>query len=172
MDFRTYVSEWDRLYSDAEQHGLLSIGDTGKCWLFWSRASLPERQLADLRLKVNGDLSRYRDMIRLQLKISKNELASSEQASGYRNTRGQYYDQHADDYYDGYEDQDGDYDDGYYDDQYDHDSEYYQWNGEYYDHDGYDDDHYDDNYDDEEQEYDDYFGKGKGKGKKGKGKDG
>ena len=37
-----------------------------------------DKQLADLRLKVNGDLGRFREMVFLQLKISKNEDASND----------------------------------------------------------------------------------------------
>eukprot|EP00959_Pyramimonas_sp_CCMP1952_P352246 7380418-Pyramimonas_sp.AAC.1 len=51
MDFSTYVVEWERLYSEAEKHGGLAIGDSGKAWLFFSRSGIAERQLADLRLK-------------------------------------------------------------------------------------------------------------------------
>ena len=66
---------------------------------------MPDRVLADLRLKVNGDLSRYRDTIRLQLKISKNEEASLSQQSRFRN--------HHNDQYHGY----GVYDEDYYDEE-------------------------------------------------------
>eukprot|EP00959_Pyramimonas_sp_CCMP1952_P051441 1074767-Pyramimonas_sp.AAC.1 len=84
MDFFTYVVEWERLYSEAEKHGGLTIGDTGKAWLFFSRSGIAECQLADLRLKVGGDLTRYREMIALQMKISKNESASYDQSHGYK----------------------------------------------------------------------------------------
>ena len=117
MDFVTYVVEWDRRFEEAEQHGGLQIGDTGKCWLFFSRSNLPERTLADLRLKVNGDLTRYREMIRLQLKISKNEQASHDQHQGYR----QYYDQDGGismDYSDHDDNWDYAYDEWYGDDDY------------------------------------------------------
>eukprot|EP00974_Lingulodinium_polyedra_P086169 8345336-Lingulodinium_polyedra.AAC.1 len=40
--------------------------------------------LSDLRLKVNGGLTRFNDMVRLMLKISKNEAASRDQQRGYR----------------------------------------------------------------------------------------
>ncbi|CAK0892103.1 unnamed protein product [Prorocentrum cordatum] len=85
----TYVVEWERLYSEAEKHGGLAIGDSGKAWLFFSRSGTPERQLADLRLKVGGDLTRDLGMIALQFQISKNESARYDQSRGYKqyNTR-------------------------------------------------------------------------------------
>eukprot|EP00959_Pyramimonas_sp_CCMP1952_P461176 9481165-Pyramimonas_sp.AAC.1 len=52
MDFSTCVVEWEKLYSEAEKHGGLAIGDSGKAWLFFSRSGIAERQLADLRLKA------------------------------------------------------------------------------------------------------------------------
>ena len=44
----------------------------------------PDRGLAEIRLKVDSNLSRWREMVHLQLKISKNEEAAHDQASGYR----------------------------------------------------------------------------------------
>ena len=181
MDFSTYVIEWDRLLAEAEQHGGLHLGDTGKCWIFWSRSNLPERVLSDLRLKVNGDLSRYRDMIRLQLKISKNEQASMDQHGGYKNYHGDSYNDYDMTYTDGdswwYDDADSSYYedwsyDDWYDDYYEHDDSLYQWYDDYdYDH-NYDNGsthHQDSNHDhnNDTSTYDDYYGKGK-KGGKGK----
>ena len=62
------------------------MSETGKCWLFWSRSNIHDKQISDLRLKVNGDLNRFRDMVRIQMRISKNEHASEEQAAGYKRT--------------------------------------------------------------------------------------
>ena len=161
MDFGTYVIEWDRLFNDAEAHSGLSINDQGKCWLFWSRANMPDRVLADLRLKVNGDLSRFRDMIRLQLKISKNESASHDQQEGFKNHYGgdNYWSEEGYDYHDDY----------YYDEDYHDDS----WDDYHYD-EANDDDWYSPDWQTGWQDYDDqshdtydelYGGKGKGKGK-------
>ena len=54
------------------KHGGLGLSEPAKCWLFWSRTNLPDRTIADLRLKVDGDLTRWRHMIGLQLKTTKN----------------------------------------------------------------------------------------------------
>ncbi len=179
MDFANYVVEWDRLFQEAEHHGGLVLGDTGKCWLFWSRSNLPERQLADLRLKVNGDLSRYRDMIRLQLKISKNEQAADEQHHGYKNIHYEDITSQEDPYDMSRED-----DDGWW---YTHDDYYGEdYYGDSWQYDNLDDWYQDDWYDHEEwypepspeptqpsqdatSESEDFYGK---KGKKGKGKGG
>ena len=69
LDFPSYVVEWDRLFEEAETYGGLQLNDVAKCCLVFARSGLSDRVFADLRLKVNGDLNRYRDIIRLQLKI-------------------------------------------------------------------------------------------------------
>ena len=89
-DFPSYVQEWERLYEDAVRFGGLNVNDIGKCWLFFSRSGLPDRQLQDLRLKVNGDMTRFSEMVRLQLKLSKNDEAAMDQGQGYRHSG--YYD--------------------------------------------------------------------------------
>ena len=72
MDFQEYVHEWESHFEEAEKHGGLGLSEPAKCWLFWSRTNLPDRTIADLRLKVDGDLTRWCHMIGLQLKITKN----------------------------------------------------------------------------------------------------
>ena len=83
-DFAAYLLEWDRLLDDARTYGGLQLNEVGQNWLFFSRSNLADKQLADLRLKVNGDLTRFREMVSLQLKISKSEDATADQARGYR----------------------------------------------------------------------------------------
>ena len=82
QDFISYLFEWEHLYEEAERHGGLQMGESAKAWLFWSRTTFADEVLSDLRLKVNGDLSRWREMVQLQLKVSKNELAANEQHTG------------------------------------------------------------------------------------------
>ena len=79
QDFISYLFVWDHLYEEAERYGGLQMGESAKAWLFWSRTTFADKVLADLRLKVNGDLNKWREMVRLQLKVSKNELAANEQ---------------------------------------------------------------------------------------------
>ena len=139
-DFLSYSIEWNRRFGEAEDKGGLTLSEPAKCWLFWTNAGVSEAVIADLRLKVNGDLNRWREMVSLQQRISKNESAARDQDRGYRKSIPSYY---GDDHH---EEDDYDYD-------YDHDT---YW-GEDYDYD-YDAEH--------ESTYQDHFG-GK-KGKKGK----
>ena len=64
LDFPSYVVEWDRLFEEAETYDGLQLNDVAKRWLFFARSGLSDKALADLRLKVNGDLNRYRGMIK------------------------------------------------------------------------------------------------------------
>ena len=84
MDLSTYLSEFERLFDDAQSLGGLDVNPVGKCWLFFTRSGVPNKVQADLRLKVNGDLTKFQEMVRLLIKISKNEQASQDQSVGYR----------------------------------------------------------------------------------------
>lgn len=83
--FSSFVTEWERYLGEAEIRAGLYLNEVAKCWLFFSRAGLTEKQMSDLKLKVDGDLSRFRDMIRLHLKVSKNEEAITDAGRGYPN---------------------------------------------------------------------------------------
>ena len=65
MDFQEYLHEWESHYDEAERYGGLQLSEPAKCWLFWSRTSFADRIITDLRFKVNGDLTRWRDMVSL-----------------------------------------------------------------------------------------------------------
>ena len=142
-DFNSYLLEWERLFDEACRFGGLQINDICKTFMFFSRSGLNDKQLADLRLKVNGDLTRFNDMVRLQNKITKNELASQDQQQGYRGYG--YQSNHHDDDHTDY------YDDGWHipdDDSWYWDDYYGDW---FYD-DGTD--YYDNNYEDDSWDYD------------------
>lgn len=170
------------MLSEAELRAGLYINDVGKSWLFFAKAGLTDKQMADLKLKVDGDLGRFRDMIMLQLKISKNEDAIADAHRGYANHYSPHGGGGCDEYYIG--DWSGEYDSeghygGYYENQ--DDSWYPDWNENswYDDWCGYgqwDDWSYEDYYGDDwwwydesgqNPEHEDFWG---GKGKKGKGK--
>ena len=160
MDFGTYVTEWNRLFDEAALHGNLQVGPTGKCWLFFSRSGISDKDFRDLRLKVDGDLTRYTEMVGLYLKICRNEEATLDQHHGYKQFQANDYD---------------DYDESGYYDEWGYWTYYDDWNWDYDEYDEYYDD-YDDDYqgdygyevDDEEPDTEEYYG---GKGKKGKRKD-
>jgi hypothetical protein len=139
-DFLSYSIEWNRRFGEAEDKGGLNVSEPAKAWLFWTNAGVSEQTIADLRLKVNGDLTRWREMVNLQQKITKNENAARDQDHGYRKSLPSYHnEEYTDDYDYDYDAYAGDYD-------------------------------YAEEYDWEQAEYEGYYGKGKqGKKGKGKG---
>ena len=178
-DFNSYLLEWERLFDEACRFGGLQINDICKTFMFFSRSGLNDKQLADLRLKVNGDLTRFNDMVRLQNKITKNELASQDQQQGYRGYgyQSNHHDDDHTDYYDGWEypDDDSWYWDDYYGDWfYDDGTDYYAttYEDDSWDYDG--DPNWEEEYDynnnaeptdENSEQYKGSKGKGKGKGK-------
>ena len=90
-DFQLYVVEFDRFYQDAEVNAVLEMNEVARCCFFWSKSNLSVKDLSDLRLKVDGDMSRWREMVRIWLKITKNEEAATDQSRGYR----QFHEQEA-----------------------------------------------------------------------------
>ena len=120
------------MFEEAERLGGLQMGESAKALLFCSRTAFADKVLAGLRLKVNGDPDRWREMVQLQLMVSNNELAATKQHSGYRNY---YEDQEAWPREQEY-DRDNYYEDvyGYYDEWYD---EVYDEDDDWCDEDGY-----------------------------------
>ena len=69
-DFQTYLVEFNRLFEEAERHGNLQMNNVSKNCLFFSRASLSGQRLTDLRRKVDGDLTRFEEMVALQSEVA------------------------------------------------------------------------------------------------------
>ena len=128
-DFLLYCLEWNRLFTEAETHGGLTLSEPAKAWLFWTCSGFSDDSIGELRLKVNGDLNRWREMVALQQRISKNESAAQDQHRGYKKSLPAY---HGDSW---------GCDDAYYDGYDGHDSAWYEGDGWHDDGDGssYDD---------------------------------
>ena len=170
-DFLSYCQEWERLKEEACQYGGLAMNEIGYAYFFWSQSNVDPKVIQELRLKFDGDLTKWKQMVALQQRLSKSEAAITDQSRGYRRfmTRTEEYHMAADD------------------DNYDMDYWYDEW-PDYYN----DDDESIWWYEDGDEEWwpDEtttaaadapsstaappseihYGGKGKGKGKKGKGK--
>ena len=91
LDFQQYMVEFERHFLESQTKAGLALNEVAKCWLFWSKSNLSDRSLADLRLKVDGDLTRWQEMARLWLKAQKNEDAASDQARGYKSYKADSY---------------------------------------------------------------------------------
>ncbi len=115
---------------------------------------MDDKDLGELRFKVNGDLSRFEEMVSIMLRMSKAELAISDQRSGFRMTGGAHWveDENFGWLY---------YEDGTYFDSYGYeigdDEAYYDFDDEY-DYDLDDEYDYDLDYDDDITAYYDDYG--------------
>ena len=62
LDFFEYEQRFNTRYEQAKKLAGLDVGQVGLAYLFWSKAGIDDRTLADLRLKVDGKLDRYGEM--------------------------------------------------------------------------------------------------------------
>ena len=162
------------------------MGKVGLAYLFWSKAGIDDRTLADLRLKVDGKLDRSDEMKSIYRRILKNEHAAAEQ-SGQGNRHPYplvgYEDYDYDDYPVIINEADGEYDDdygfGYWTDdgyflEYDYEYEaetYYDPEGDVYYEEGQDGEWYEMDCDHSAEDWSDTYKASKGKKGKGKGHD-
>ena len=56
LDFFEYEQRFNSRYERAKKLAGLDVGQVGLAYLFWSKAGIDDRTLADLRLKVDGRL--------------------------------------------------------------------------------------------------------------------
>ena len=75
-DFFDYGLKFDSRYQDAVTYAGLSMSDTAKGYLFWSKSGIDERTLSELRLKVNGDLKRWDEMRSVFHRMLKSDAAT------------------------------------------------------------------------------------------------
>ena len=169
-DFLEYDQQFNSRFEDARTYAGLGINDVGLAYLYWSQSGVDDDTVADLRLKVNGDMTRYREMISLHKRTMKSEDA----VRAHHRGKHSFPLLHS---MEEYEDESGNYGHFLTDNMfYEYDS---HWNcGTYYDVDGntYHEDYNGTWHDEEDEEYDeseDVHWQDKGKGKsKGKGKKG
>ena len=62
LDFFEYEQRFNSRYEQAKKFAGLDVGQVGLAYLFWSKAGIDDRTLADLRLKVDSKLDRYGEM--------------------------------------------------------------------------------------------------------------
>ena len=61
------------LLEEAAEKAGLDINNVAKTHLFLKHSGLPDRRVEDLRLKVNGDLNRFDDIVSLVQRFAKSE---------------------------------------------------------------------------------------------------
>ena len=79
-----YATEWRMNLEDAEQKASLEIGDVCKTYLFLKWSGLTQKQQDDIRLKLDGDLSKFEEMMALVQRLAKHQQAQSHPESFYQ----------------------------------------------------------------------------------------
>ena len=80
-DLMTYCTDFGMFYEEASSVAGLELNDVGKTYLFFKWSGLSQRRIDDLKLHVDGDMSRFNELKTLVLRIAK-----AEQASGTRHS--------------------------------------------------------------------------------------
>ena len=65
-----FSAEWELRFEEAKVKAGLDVNDVAKTYLWLKQSNLPPRHQDDLRLQVQGDLSRFHDIRALALRLS------------------------------------------------------------------------------------------------------
>ena len=71
LSLQEYLNEFTLRYDDAETKTNLQINEIGKTHLLLRHSELSSKIIDDIKLKMNGDLSRYTEMSQLLHRLSR-----------------------------------------------------------------------------------------------------
>ena len=72
-----YVTKWRMTYDEAHLNSGLEINDVGKSYLLLRTSGLSDRSKDDIRLKLDGDLSRFEELMQLLQRMAHEETDAS-----------------------------------------------------------------------------------------------
>ena len=141
MSLQEYSVEWDLRYDEAETRSNLQLNEVAKYYLFFKQSGLPSKFIEDVKLQIQGDLSRFSEARALALRLSQRSDATidgdhyyGEQSDGQEDWREEWleecYDAWSENYYG-----DEDYDQYWMDEEdvwYDYEEEPWLDNEEYW----------------------------------------
>ena len=70
MSLQEYSVEWDLRYDEAETRSNLQLNDVAKFYLFFKQSGLPSKFIEDVKLQIQGDLTRFTEARALALRLS------------------------------------------------------------------------------------------------------
>ena len=82
-DLTTFITDFEFAYDEASARAGLEINSSGRTALLFRKSSLTKRMIDDVLLKVDGDSSRYADIVAILRRIGKREQATSSSSSHY-----------------------------------------------------------------------------------------
>ena len=59
---QTFLTNWRLFYDEAEEYAGLNMNDVGKTYMLFRMIGLPDKLIDDIKLKVDGDLSRFSEI--------------------------------------------------------------------------------------------------------------
>ena len=76
LDLNRYITEYERLYDEASTKAGLNINDNGRTTLLLRGSNLHSKKIDELLLKIDGDMSKYKELTTIMKRIGKREQAS------------------------------------------------------------------------------------------------
>ena len=116
MSLPEYAAEFDNRMEEAADRAGLQVNDVGRFYLFFKNSGLPNRDIDNIKLQVNGDYTRYQDARALALRLSNNRSSQDDMFHGWTGyeEEGDWWDAYDD--WTGYGEEGQDDDWWYYDD--------------------------------------------------------
>lgn len=70
LSLQEYASDWELRYEEASTRAGLEINNVAKTFLFFRNSGLPNKFIEDVKLQIQGDMSRFQEARRLALRLS------------------------------------------------------------------------------------------------------
>ena len=70
LSLQEYAAEWELRYEEAQTRAGLDVNDVAKTFLFFQNSGLPNKFIEDVKLQIQGDMSRFQEARRLALRLS------------------------------------------------------------------------------------------------------
>ena len=90
-DLTTFLTDFEFSYDEASARAGLEINAHGRTALLFRKSNLSKGLIEDVLLKVDGDCSRYTDIVAILRRIGKRDQASSSSSSHYGTQHGVDY---------------------------------------------------------------------------------
>ena len=71
MTLLQYITQFKLKYEEAELKATLNLNEVGRTHLLLKRSGLPEKYIDDLKLKIDGDLSKYEEIVAILTRLAK-----------------------------------------------------------------------------------------------------
>ena len=70
LSLQEFTAEWELRYEEAQMRAGLDINDVAKTYLYFKQSGLPSKFIEDVKLQIQGDMSRFAEARHLALRLS------------------------------------------------------------------------------------------------------